>query len=290
MIAFILGVTTILIIFILILYHLHQFTEDSEFQALLDEKNVFHFKHQSNKKEFESFKRKIPLTDETIKWINTIFSQIFSHFRGDSDNSDVESLNKALTNKLPPGFSFKLDSIGKDIIISKPELFCVQESKEKNNGLSSNEEILQISIPFMYNGLSFTIFSQIDEKNKDNNFIQIPLFEFDFRRIEATIRASFEIQNTKIDEDSNNDFNLNLTIELDGDNNVLDFDSSLILNDKKFTVTNCPILGNLIKKILLYLIIKRNLNFIISSSMINFEVFRSFIEEQNVIQAELNLM
>lgn len=293
MFAFLFGVTTIIIIFILLLFYINQFSTDSEFRKLIDENNVFNLKNQDDYGKHETFKREISLKDETINWINALFTQIFTHFRGDSENSDIECLNKAITDTLPPGFSFKLDTIGKDIIFSQPKLFYIQESNPNPTISNSNEdkEILQVKVPAIYNGLSFTILSQIDRKNCNNLPIQIPLFEFDFRRFETNICVSFsfENQNKTDDAEPSNDFKLNVSFELEKESGVLDFDSSLIMNRRKFTFTNCPIIGDFIKKLLQYLMARKKFNFLISSPMINYNAVRNFIEKQNIIRTELNL-
>lgn len=294
MIAFLLGVTTTIIIFILILYHLNQYSTDSEFRAQLDEKNIFNLKQNPENGQFETFKREITLTNETVEWINLLFSQIFTHFRGDSKNCDINLLNEAITDALPPGFSFKLDTIGKDIIFDQPKLYYIQESNSNPTISNSNEdkEILQVNIPFKYNGLSFTIFSQIDGKDDKNQPLKIPLFEFDFRRIEASIcmMFTFESQNKTEDIESKHDFTLSTSFQLEKEPNILDFDASLIMNKKKITFTNYPIFGDFIKTLLQYFIIRRKFNFLINSSMINYDAFHNFIEKQKIIQTEVNLI
>lgn len=292
MFLFLLGVSTTIIIFILILYHLHQFSTDSEYRKLIDEKNVFNLQ-QKNDKEHETFKREMTLKDETIHWVNALFTQIFTHFRGNSDNSDIDILNKTISDSLPPGYTFKLDTIGENIIFNKPRLFYIQESNANPTISNSTEdkEILQINVPVIYNGLSFTIFSQIDGKNKDKSPIKIPLFEFDFRRVEANVCALFSLENPSETEiQDNNIFSLNVSFEIENESNILDFDSSLIVNNKKYTFTNCPIFGIFFKALLQYFIIKRKFNFLISSSDINFNVVRNFIENHNIIRTEMNLM
>ncbi|OHT10196.1 hypothetical protein TRFO_20571 [Tritrichomonas foetus] len=197
-------------------------------------------------------------SQETIFWINSFFSGILSHFRNDDDNTilnSTEKLNEAMTKVLPPGFSFELDSIGHEIEAKTP--LVVKDSIQDG-------KFLKVVLPLTISGSSFTIWSNIHNFN-------IPLFEFDFRKV--VFHLCFKFEETSKTKITFSNFS------------VFDVDVSLLVNKRKFMLTNCPVFGSFVKQLFLFFLMKREFE----ANLPSLETVRDVIEKQEILSISFKI-
>lgn len=260
MIAFFLGVVTSFII----LFYIFDLLQNYIMSLNLKDKNDI-----PNEKVLQQSLAK----EETIIWANHTLSQIFTHFRGESQKSSIEHLNQTISNLLPSGFHFYLNTIGEDISLGLPQITKTQDSDSK----------IEFCLPFKQKGLLFTIFTEIDKIDDKGHPIQIPLFEFDIRNLSLFLKFKFEfIESTYLFENSSNVIS-NCQFSFDKSNSYIDMDATLIVNQIKICFTNCPFLGQIIKSFLAYFVLQYHHAFQFNLSDINIDQITDSLKTQKLI-------
>ena len=246
--AFIFACVCVFVLYLIFHYVILKYLQE---EFTVNENNSYHFLSSPKDKK----------TNETINWINVLISQIITHLKGENNTDFVEKINQLISKKLPPGYFFELDSLGEDFIIETP---LIHQEEGKINNFS-------LFIPFDFNDLAFTILSQVDGNNKDE-IVKIPLLEFNLIRFKSALRIEF---------DSSNKIYLSLTTPI-----KLDFDSTLIINQRRITFTRLHAIGLVIVKFLTYKILKKKLEY----SLPDFDSIINAIKSQDFIPVDIQIV